>query len=127
MTRRQIAKGFVAELQSKSMAVAVKELAAFVITDKRVNDLDLLLEEIRRELQRVAGHVSAEVITAHPLSAKLKEEITKLLKTKTSAVTIDISNTVDESVKGGFIARTAEFEFDASVAGKLAQLKGATR
>ena len=127
MTRRQIAKGFVSELQQKSFKEAVNELAALLITERQTKDLNLLLEEVRAELQRAAGHVSAEVITARPLGSELRKAIIQLVQQKTKAKSIDVSNKIDESIKGGFIARTADMEIDASVSGKLSQLKGATR
>jgi len=126
MTRRQIARGFVGQLQKKSLKEAVNELAALIITEKQARDLQLLLEEIRNELERAQGHVSADVTTARPLSAELKKKITVLLQKKTEAKTVSINNIVDESIKGGFIARTAQLELDASVRGKLAQLRGVT-
>ena len=56
----------------------------------------------------------------------MKKKITVLLQKKTDAKTVSINNIVDESIKGGFIARTAQLELDASVRGKLAQLRGVT-
>ena len=127
MTRRQIARGFVAELENNSVAHAVKQLAALIITEKISKDIDLLVEEIRAELERASGHVSAKVTTARPLTSQLESEISTMLKKKTAAKSVSISNTVDESLIGGFIAKTAQFELDASVKGKLLQLKGVTR
>ena len=127
MTRGQIAKGFVSQLQKKSFKEAVNELAALIITEKKTREIELLLEEIRNELERAQGHVSADVTTARPLSAHLEKEIATLLQKKTSAKTVDINNIVDQSIKGGFIARTSQYELDASITGKLAQLKGAIR
>lgn len=127
MTRRQIARGFVSQLQKKSFKEAVNELAALIITEKKTREIPLQLEEIRNELERAQGHVSADVTTARPLSAHLEKEIATLLQKKTSAKTVDINNIVDQSIKGGFIARTSQYELDASITGKLAQLKGAIR
>jgi F-type H+-transporting ATPase subunit delta len=127
MTRRQIARGFVTQLQKTSLKEAVNQLAALIITEKKTRDLQLLLEEIRAELERAQGHVSAVVTTARPLSSHLEKEIAGLLQKKTEAKSVSINNIVDESIKGGFIARTSQYELDASITGKLAQLKGATR
>ncbi len=127
MTRRQIARGFVSQLQKTSLKEAVNQLAALIIVEKKTRDLQLLLEEIRTELERAQGHISAEVTTARPLSSHLEKEIAALLQKKTAAKTVSINNIVDESIKGGFIARTSQYELDASVRGKLAQLKGVSR
>jgi F-type H+-transporting ATPase subunit delta len=127
MTRRQIARGFVAQIQETSLKSATRSLAALMISEKMVKDIDLLVEEIRTELERSAGHIAADVTTARPLTSHLQQEISEMLKSKTSAKSVAINNIVDESIMGGFIARTSQYELDASVKGKLLQLKGVTR
>jgi len=127
MTRRQIARGFVAQMQETSLKQATRSLAALVISEKITKDIDLLIEEIRAELERAAGHIAADVTTARPLTDQLRKEISEMLKKKTSAKSVHVNNIVDKSIMGGFIAKTAQYELDASVKGKLLQLKGVTR
>lgn len=123
MTRKDIARGFVSRYQQVGDA-AVKELAALLIENKKTTDVVLLIEEIRAELARVNSHVSAVVQSATPLSDDFQKQIMGIIKKMTNAESVSIDNELEPELLGGFVIKAPELEYDASVRGKLAQLKG---
>lgn len=123
MTRKDIARGFVSRYQQVGDA-AVKELAALLIENKKTTDVVLLIEEIRAELARVNSHISAVVQSATPLSDDFQKQIMGIIKKMTNAESVSIDNELEPELLGGFVIKAPELEYDASVRGKLAQLKG---
>lgn len=63
-----------------------------------------------------------DIITARPIDKTLVERITAMMKMKLGADDLDAHEVVDPTILGGFIARTADSEIDASVRSKLNQL-----
>ncbi len=123
MTRKDIARGFVSRYQQVGDA-AVKELAALLIENKKTTDVVLLIEEVRAELARVNSHISAVVQSATPLSDDFQKQIMGIIKKMTNAESVSIDNELEPELLGGFVIKAPELEYDASVRGKLAQLKG---
>lgn len=100
----------------------VQQLAAYLMTTKRVHEVDLLVNDVARALQTATGTVSAEVITARPLSPEVARTIEAQILRETGAVNVQMSNVVDESLHGGAIIKTPDAEQDASVRGALQRL-----
>ena len=124
MTNKAIARGFVARLSQIKEAEAVKELAALVMMNKKTKNIPFILEEIRNEINRVNRHVIADVGSARKISDKQLREIEKLVKTMTDAKSVQLEPYLDTELIGGFKVNAPNFEYDATVATKIRQLKG---
>lgn len=68
------------------------------------------------------GKVRATVTTAVPLSADLEKEVLKKAATLTH-LKIELKNIVDSTIKGGFILRVGDLQYNASIANRLEALK----
>ena len=68
------------------------------------------------------GKVSATVTTAVPLNADLEKKVLKKAATLTP-LKIKLKNTVDPTIKGGFILRVGDLQYNASIADRLEALK----
>ncbi len=68
------------------------------------------------------GKVGATVTTAVPLSADLEKEVLKKAATLTH-LKIELKNIVDSTIKGGFILRVGDLQYNASIANRLEALK----
>ena len=68
------------------------------------------------------GKVAATVTTAVPLSADLEKEVLKKAATLTP-LKIELKNIVDPIIKGGFILRVGDLQYNASIAYRLEALK----
>ena len=68
------------------------------------------------------GKVAATVITAVPLTKDLKKEV--LIKAAAlTPLKIELINIVDPTIKGGFILRVGDLQYNASIAERLEVLK----
>ena len=68
------------------------------------------------------GKVVATVTTAVPLTADLEKEVLKKAATLTP-LKIQLKNIVDPNIKGGFILRVGDLQYNASIADRLEALK----
>jgi F-type H+-transporting ATPase subunit delta len=64
----------------------------------------------------------ATVTTAVPLTEPLEKEVLKKASTLTP-FKIELKNIVDPDIKGGFILRVGDLQYNASVANRLETLK----
>jgi F-type H+-transporting ATPase subunit delta len=64
----------------------------------------------------------AYVTTATPMDAQLREQVLDIVK-KTKGSKIELVETVNKNLIGGFVLRIGDEQFDASVLKKLRQLK----
>lgn len=96
--------------------------------------IDLVLERRREEyLEGIARHFlallkteqgiqSAELVTSAPLDEQLRQSILKFIARKFNTK-IELHETVDDKLIGGFILRVGDQQVDASIASKLARIK----
>ena len=68
------------------------------------------------------GKVAATVTTAVPLSADLEKEVLKKAASLTP-LQIELKTIVDPTLKGGFILRVGDLQYNASIADRLEALK----
>jgi len=101
-------------------------IVAAVDGDPGHDQVDLLVNDIAHELYVQAGTLTVEVVSARELSAALRASVTELLQQQTDAKTVVMHESVDQELLGGFVARTADAELDASVRTKLRALSALT-
>ena len=68
------------------------------------------------------GKVTTTVTTVLPLSGDLENEVLKKAATLTP-LKIELKNIVDPNIKGGFILRVGDLQYNASIADRLKALK----
>lgn len=123
-SRRVVARTVAAKLLSEPEARKhwIKALAAYLIETRRVDEIDLIVNDIARELFEQRGELVVDVTSARPLTDPVRKELKGLLKEVTDAKEVLLSESVDSSLIGGLIARTPDAQLDASVRTKLKQL-----
>lgn len=123
-SRRVIARTVAAKLlaEPKERKHWVQALAAYLIETRRADEIDLIINDIARELFEQRGELVVDVTSARPLTDPVRSELKKLLKDVTDAKEVLLSESVDASLIGGLIARTPDAQLDASVRTKLKQL-----
>lgn len=103
-----------------------KEIAAYLLSERRVNELGSLLRDVQADWAE-AGYVEVITTSAHPLTAAIEADIKRQVKSVyPQAKHIVVTNRIDESVIGGIEVRLAHERFDASVASKLDTFKQLT-
>ena len=123
-SRRILARTITAKLLAEPTRTQhwVKVLAAYLIEAHRIDEADLLVNDIEHELYEQSGHLVARVTSARPLSETVRESLKHMLREQTDASKVTLTEMVDPSLLGGVVARTPDAELDASVRTKLNRL-----
>jgi len=120
-SRKTIASAVLGDLKTKSAQLVAKELAAYLIEERRSRELEAIMRDV--EVLRYAqdGVLEAQVTSVHELSAQTKRDIAHLLKAKHVILDVD----VNPDVIGGVRVLALDSQLDLSAASKLNQLKHA--
>lgn len=128
-------------LDNPVIKLETKRSTLIALFDKKIDKLstnliNLLIENKRLPiLQEVAfqytllfdehnGAQNAEVTTAVPLTGVLEEKVLAKVKELTGKK-VSLENIVDPTIIGGFILRVGDKQFDASILGKMNNLRRA--
>ncbi len=117
---RVITERLLAEPDNQSFWM--QRLAAYVVMHNMTGQVDLLINDIAHEVYVQAGILTVEVTSARELSAELRVSLQSMLQIETNARKVILHESVDKALIGGFTARTADAEIDASVRTKLQAL-----
>jgi F0F1-type ATP synthase delta subunit len=103
-----------------------KEIAAYLLAEGRVNELDSVLRDVQADWAE-KGYVEALVRSAHPLTAEVKADIAKHVRALyPAAKTVTVTEISDPTVVGGVQINLAHQQLDLSVEAKLNKFKQLT-
>jgi F0F1-type ATP synthase delta subunit len=99
------------------------EVAAYLLENNRVGELDSLLRDVQQQRADV-GMVEAVAVSAHPLTDKVRSDIKAQVKAAVpSAKSIIISEQLDPDMVGGVKIELANQQLDLSIRSKLNKFK----
>jgi len=99
------------------------EVAAYLLSEGRVNELDSVLRDVQADWAE-AGHVEVLAASAHELTSAVKADITKQVKRlHPDAKRIIVTEVRDPAVIGGVRLSLANQQLDLSVQAKLNRFK----
>lgn len=104
------------------MSVQVRNFIAVLIQHDRLNMLDEILAEYRKEMNRRLGISEVQVTTARPLDADERQEIERRVAALTGTQ-VQATYHEDKSLLGGVVVRVGSTVYDGSVKGRLDRLK----
>ncbi len=108
---------------SKSLS---REIAAYLLSEGRVNELDSVLRDIQADWAD-AGYVEVIASSAHPLTAGVRADITKQVKQfYPSAKKLIVTEEHDPEIIGGVRLNLANQQLDLSIEAKLNKFKQLT-
>jgi F0F1-type ATP synthase delta subunit len=123
VSRRVLARHIARQLAGgDGRRTVLTQLAAYLVVHKRLDELELLVADISRNLAKL-GTVKATVTVAHPLDAELKRAVEQYVKRIENATTVQIEESIDPAVLGGIIVETPHKRFDAAVSTQLTRLR----
>jgi len=100
-----------------------KEVAAYLLSERRVNELDSILRDVQADWAE-AGYIEVQAASAHPLSTNVRADITRLVKRLApDAKTVQLTEIRDPSLIGGLRLNLPNRQLDLSVAAKLNKFK----
>jgi len=113
-------------LQSGATDALVHEVAAYVLAERRVGELNSLMRDVQEDWAQ-AGQVEVLAASAHPLSAEVHQDIESQIKTiYPNAKRIIVTEVLDPEVIGGVRLSLANQQLDLSVEAKLNKFKQLT-
>lgn len=121
---RVIAQKLIAE--PKNTKHWIQAAAAYLVEHGLVEDADLLMNDVARELFAQDGRLMVHVASARPLSETIRAELKTHLREATHATHVEMSESVDPTLLGGLVAKTPDAELDLSVRRRLRQLASIT-
>jgi F-type H+-transporting ATPase subunit delta len=125
--RSRIAQAIAEKLLAGDDGAALsKQVAAYLLQERRVGEVDSLVRDIQAEWAK-AGYVEVLATSAYPLSEAVKAEIAARIKqVYPNAAQIAITEIHDEAVIGGVRLNLADQQLDLSVKAKLNKFKQLT-
>lgn len=119
ISRRKLADYAAEKLTGGTSSKKVlKEVAAYLVESNRTRETELVVRDIEAALA-AKGVVVADVVSARPLSAHVKHEISQLVGSKN----LQLRETIDESVLGGVRVAVPGKRFDGTIRRKLTALR----
>ncbi|HVV25993.1 MAG TPA: F0F1 ATP synthase subunit delta [Candidatus Saccharimonadales bacterium] len=100
-----------------------RELAAYLLSERRTGELDSLLRDIQADWAE-AGHVEVIAASAFPLTAAVRSDITRRVKAiYPRAKQVIINEVHDPTVVGGVRLSLPDRQLDLSIRTKLNRFK----
>lgn len=100
-----------------------KEIAAYLLSEGRVNELDSLLRDVQADWAE-AGHVEVVARSAYPLTAAVKADIRReVKKVHPGAQQVVINEVIDPDMVGGVRLNLPNRQLDLSIRSKLNRFK----
>lgn len=127
MNRTRIASAVASHTLQKGVSKAyAKEVAALLLAEGRIGELDSLLRDVQGAWAE-AGYVEVLARSAHPLSEGTKKDIAAQVQSAyPAAEQIVVTEVHDPSVLGGVRINLANQQLDLSVEAKLNRFKQLT-
>ncbi len=100
----------------------IKNFLLVVVSHRRTRELPSIQQSFDLIVDERTGWIPAEITSAHELSAEQRDEIERALGTKLGKF-IRGHYRVDPAVIGGIRAHVASVEYDATVRGKLENMR----
>src|SRR6185436_4810292 len=118
--RAQVAEAIAKKtLKEHDPAVLAREIAAYLLTENRVQDLDSLMRDVLAYRQE-RGVVEATVMSAHDFDKTVENEVKALLEAHyPDAKHVIVRQAHEPSVIGGLKIQLANEQLDLSVRAKL--------
>jgi F-type H+-transporting ATPase subunit delta len=104
------------------MSAQVRNFIAVLIQHNRLDVLDDVLSEYRKEVNRRLGISEVQVTTARPLDANERQGIEQKVAAMTGTQ-VQATYHEDKSLLGGVVVRVGSTIYDGSVKGRLDRLK----
>ncbi|RTK94745.1 hypothetical protein EKI60_02470 [Candidatus Saccharibacteria bacterium] len=123
-TNSTIARALLADIDAgKDMQTITESLAAYLVQERRLGDLNAILRDVERQLftQRGVLYVHADV--ARPMSEQQKQDVTSIFQAQSGAKEVVIEETINKGVIGGVRLTTADQQLDLTVRRQLQRLK----
>ena len=105
------------------LQTAAGNFAKLLVRKRRANLAPQIIEAFRERLNGVRGIAEATVTTAVPLSDEARAAVEEAVRRYTSAETVSLSETVDNTIIGGAVVKIGDRIIDGSVRTRLSTMR----
>ncbi|MDD4476834.1 MAG: ATP synthase F1 subunit delta [Patescibacteria group bacterium] len=105
-------------LKGKDLEKILGNFVLILARARKLKQAEKIIEEFKKYAKKQEGILEIKIISARKISDDLAEKIGKAFSKK-----VEITKEVDENLLGGFIVKTEDKIFDASVKTQLNNLK----
>ncbi|HVG46573.1 MAG TPA: F0F1 ATP synthase subunit delta [Rubellimicrobium sp.] len=121
-SREEQGSAIAALTQAMGLSPVMRNVLGLMAQKRRLFVLPQLLQTLRDRLSEARGEVSAEVISAQPLSAEQQARLADTLSAQAGKA-VRLQTRVDPSLIGGLVVRLGSRMIDTSIRAKLGQLQ----
>ncbi len=125
-TRDQVSGAITALAAKMKLSQTVAGALGLMAQKRRLFTLPQVLAALRAQIAEAKGEVSAEVVSARPLTKAQETKLAKTLKARVGK-DINLKTTVDESLIGGLVIKVGSQMIDSSIRAQLAALKNSMK
>jgi F0F1-type ATP synthase delta subunit len=119
LSRKELAETIARLVQTSNTKRLAREVAAYLVQERRVKDLDSLMRDVALIRQQQYGITEATATTALPLAAAVKRDIKAYLR----ADKLILNEEQNAALVGGLRLEAGETHLDISVHNRLRKLK----
>lgn len=116
---KDIAQVIVHQMNRKTRTAVAEGLAAYLIAERRANDLGKIMREVERIRYEEQGVLEVQVSSAREITTHIEEKVKSLFGAKETV----LNKQLDESLVGGVKIQAQDTLIDLSVRGQLNKLK----
>jgi len=121
-SQANLTRAAVNSLGAHQLPDVVSALTQAMKASRLALDANLMASQLATELYKSQGHLAASVISAFPVGANLKKQLTTFLKNLSGASSVTISYAIDPALLGGLIISTPVGVLNISLKNQLTQL-----
>jgi len=112
------------EIAAPDISMETRRFILLLARAKLLKRLERIGALVREAAAKARSESVISVTSAVPLIDKERKDIAKIFEARTGTH-VSISERIDPSIKGGLLIQLGDWEFDATVAGRLRRLKHA--
>ena len=125
-TREEQSGSISAIAKKMKLSPTMTNVLALMAQKRRLFVLPQMVQALRETIAADKGEVTADVISAQPLTAEQSDKLAKSLAA-TSGKKVTLNKTVDESLIGGLVVKLGSKMIDTSIRSKLDSLQNAMK
>lgn len=116
---KDIARSVANQLDKQKAADIAHGLAAYLVGERRANELGKIMREVERIRHQEHGILEIDITSAHEITADIEQQVSKLFDAKT----IKVNKQIDKRLVGGVKIQAEDTLIDLSVRGQLNKMR----
>jgi len=113
--------------EKSRVALSVEKFTELLIKNRQIKLAGKIIKKFNDIYNQKHGIIEAEITSREKLNEELRNKLRNYVSNKYKAKGVVLNNKIDENIKGGIIIKVGDEILDASISGKLRNLKSLLR